>query len=171
MDKDENGFLFSINTVLAFQIQRTYYNNIHYVWCAEKYNHGIYQPPSSNPLTIAQTLIQDVCARDAHSEAILRNRRGLKRGAVVKREAGIIDEETERKIITIVDFADFEKFLPLLYIIPKAKVKSICKKVPVEDRAAYHSVEYLISHLPRSAFELIDLGRTLPASLIGENNL
>ena len=93
----ETMLLYSINTVLAFRIQRTYYDNIHFVWCTDKYDHGFWQPASSNPLSIAQTFIQDVYSRDQHSALIKQNRDGIKRGAMLKRKAGIIDEETDRK--------------------------------------------------------------------------
>lgn len=163
----EAMFLYSINTVLAFRIQRTYYNNIHFVWCTNKYDHGFWQPASSNPLSIAQMFIQDVYSRDQHSAVIKQNRDGLKRGAMLKRKEGIIDEETENEIISLVNAADFNQFLPLLYVIPFSNVSTLCESVPKQERASYDSVEYRIRNLKRSDFDLIDLGRTLPAILGG----
>lgn len=164
----EEMLLYSVNTVLAFRIQRTYYNNIHFVWCTNKYNHGLRQPASSNPLLIAQMFIQDVYSKDKHSAIIKQNREGLKRGAMFKRRDGAIDEETEAEIITLVNAAEFDQFLPLLYVIPYSTVSSLCELVPKREKASYDSIEYRIRNLPRNAFDLVDLGRTLPTILGGE---
>lgn len=160
--------LYSINTVLAFRIQCTYYDNIHFVWCTDKYDHGTRQPASSNPLSIAQSFIQDVYSKDKHSAIIRQNREGLKRGAMFKRKNGVIDEETESEIIALVNAAEFDQFLPLLYVIPYSGVSSLCECVPRREKASYNSIEYRIQNLPRSAFDLLDLGRTLPTILGGE---
>ncbi len=153
--------LFSVNTVLAFQIQRTYYDNIHYVWCTTNYDFGVKQPASSNPLTIAQNYFRDVFTKDRHSAIIAQNRSGIKRGAMEKRKIGVIDKETESKILTIVKKADYDSFLPLLYVIPYSNVKKMCVKAPQKEKAAPHSVEFLIRELPRNAFDLVDLRKTV----------
>ena len=85
-----------------------------------------------------------------------------------KRKNGVIDEETESEIIALVNAAEFDQFLPLLYVIPYSGVSSLCECVPRREKASYNSIEYRIQNLPRSAFDLLDLGRTLPTILGGE---
>lgn len=157
--------LYSINTEIAFRIQRTYYNNKHYVWCTNRYNHGISQPASSNPMSIATSFLRDIISRDNHSAIIKQNRDGLKRGAMLKRQSHIITEEQEAEIITLVNQADFDQFLPLLYVIPFEGVKTICEEVDSGRKAASHSVEYIIQELPRSSFEIVEIGKTVPIEI------
>lgn len=159
--------LYSINTTLAFQIQRTFYNNIHFVWCTAKYDRGWRQPASSNPLSIARCYLRDIYSGDNHSSIVMQNRQGLKRGAMVKRRMGIIDEVAESEIITMADMAPLSAFLPLLYIIPFAPVAALCEKVPEKRKASPDSIEYLISELPRNCFDIVDIGRTVPYDVNG----
>lgn len=165
---DNDAILYSVNTIAAYRVQSTYYNDMHYVWCSTKYDFGRFQPASSNPLTIAQMYLQDVFSQDRHSAIIKQNRNGIKRGAMFKRREGIIDEHAESEILKFIKCAGLEFFLPLLYVIPYAKVASICEPVPPHEKAAYHSIEYRIKNLPRNAFELVDLGRTVPTIFGGE---
>ena len=155
MDK----ILFPVNTVLAYRISSTHYNDCHFVWCSDKFDYGVCQPASSNPLTIAQRYLQDVYSKDEHSAIIRQNREGLKRGAALKRKSGIISRETEKKIIAVVDNADFKFFLPLLYVIPYNNVATICREATPEKKARADSTEYIIEMLPRHCFEVVNLGR------------
>ncbi len=55
----------------------------------------------------------------------------------------------------MVSTADYELFLPVLYIIDGRKVKSKCKEVPEADKASDNSVEYVIENLEENEFETI----------------
>lgn len=158
---NKRKILFSVNTVLAYRISSTYYNNLHFVWCSDKYDYGMLQPSSSNPLTIVQRYLQDVYSRDDHSAIIKQNKEGLIRGAAIKRANGVVTEEVEKKIITIVNNADFEFFMPLLYVIPYNNVATICQPVSAEKKARFDSTEYIIEMLPRQSFEVINIGKTV----------
>ena len=92
--------LYSTNTRLAHMIAKSYYADLHYVWCspfAGSFNaFDRIEPPSSSPLKIYRSLHDDVSGADLHSDKIRQNRNGLIRGASTKRQAGVIDEATER---------------------------------------------------------------------------
>lgn len=153
--------LFSVNTVLAYRIAKTYFKNVHFVWCAGKYEYDNTQPASSNPIKVVQRYFEDVVSQDEHSALIRQNREGIIRGAMEKRRAGVITEDEEKLIVAMVKRASFDSFLPLLYVIPSNSVSDICAEVPISKKASPPSVEYLIEELPRESFEIINISKTV----------
>ena len=153
--------LYSTNTRLAHMIAKSYYADLHYVWCspfAGSFNaFDRIEPPSSSPLKIYRSLHDDVSGADLHSDKIRQNRNGLIRGASTKRQAGVIDEATERGIVATVERAETSLFQPWLYIIPYAAIQGIVKPAPLEQRAHPFSEEYIIEELPRARFDIVEL--------------
>ena len=155
--------LYSSNTWLAFIIAERYYGGIHYVWCTPYCTADMLPknlsttPPTSTPLEIYRRLSDEVAAGDRHSSKIQENKVGILRGASAKRAEGVISEDQEKEINEIVVSAELKDFRPLLYVIRFDKVQPLLKLVPVKDRAHPMSVEYLITHLPSSCFDVISL--------------
>lgn len=156
--------LYSMNTWLAFKISELYYKDEHYVWCTPYFDprrsnyNGSAVPPSSSPLEMYVTLAAEVARGDRHSAKIKENRTGIRRGANVKRHAGIIDEDQERDIISIVRKAGHRDFRPLMYVIPYSLVVRKLREPPPEDKAHPLSAEYIIDRLPRRCFDIIEFG-------------
>lgn len=159
-----NLLFYSTNTQIAFYIAEQFYNSEHYVWCAPVYNPEKLEaydfrkkiPVSSSPHKIYKNLLDDVNSNDKHSSKIEQNRIGLKKGAAIMLEKGIIDENDFARILAIVDSAEVNEFTPLLYLIPANNVENKINTVNVEDAANPLSLEYQIYDLKRDEFEIIE---------------
>lgn len=154
---------FSVNTNLANHISARFYNGIHYVWCSPVFDpkalsktstrHQI--PASSSPKSIYEEFKRSSEDDDNHADCIVRNKAGIKSGALKKRAAGEITDEEHDRIIRMIDKAANNKFAPLLYIIPCHLVTGKVEPVPVEELANPLSEEYRIENLKESEFEII----------------
>jgi hypothetical protein len=159
-----NLIFYSTNTRIAYFITEQFYNSEHFVWCAPVYNPEKLEdydfrkkiPVSSSPFKIYKNLIDDVKSNDKHSVKIEQNRAGLKKGAAIMLDKGIIDENDFARILAIVDSAETNEFSPLLYLIPAGEVKDKIKTVKVEDAANPLSTEFQIFDLKRDEFEIIE---------------
>lgn len=155
--------LYSANAWLAYIIQQIYYNEEHYVWATDHlapkspwYDYTM--PASSCPRRIYRILAQAVSSGDLHCTKIQEIKVGILKGAAHKRGIGVINEEQEQEIASIVDAAQVSDFRPLVYLIPfTPEVAKIARKVSVRDRAHPLSVEYVIESLPRRYFHIIEL--------------
>jgi len=112
-------------------------------------------PPTAIPEAIYKTLLREIQNGDRHSSWIRANKVGILRGATRKKAAGVIDEDQEKEIISIVDQAQLADFRPLVFLIPAENVTHRLIKVPPSDRAHPMSIEYRIEDLPRNSFEII----------------
>lgn len=161
----ENLLFYSTNTKIAFFIAEQFYNSKHFVWCAPVYNPQKLDnydfrskiPVSSSPFKIYQQLYEDVISNDKHSSKIEQNRTGLKKGAAIMRQKGIIDDNDFARILSIIDNAEISEFTPLLYLIPKSLVEKKIKTVDIDSVANPLSCEYQIHDLTRKEFEIIEL--------------
>ena len=155
--------LYSANTWLSYIIAEKYYGGLHFIWCtpnAQTNNQihiDITTPPTSTPIEIFKGLQEEVKRGDKHSAKIKENKVGLLRGALIKKNLGIITEDQETEIQTIVEKAEIRDFRPLLYVLPHDKVAYLLKNVPIVDRAHPLSVEYVIEELPRNLFDVIEI--------------
>lgn len=154
---------YSCATWLSLQVNRLYYGNVHYVWCAPYFDprsplnpHNVV-PPTSSPKEIYWSLKKEVDEKDRHSAKIAQNKAGIRRGADINLKLGTIGADQHTEIMDIVGAAEISDFRPLLYIIPANPVESMLKRVPVKDRAALFSEEYIIESLPRTLFDAIEL--------------
>ena len=160
--KPNCSILFSVNTQLAYQINQNFYGK-HFVWCAPVFDCkkvdslSIYRniPPSSNPQTIYDRYKQDVEGGDLHSASITQNRAGLKNGAILMLNNGIIDTLDLARINKMIDCALIQSFLPIIYLIPMKDVDSRLKIVDVDKMANPLSVEYQIPDLKTHEFQTI----------------
>lgn len=82
---------------------------------------------------------------------------GILRGVAAKRAAGVISDDEQRDVVSMVDRASGRDFRPLLYVIPFDRVSGIVKPVPVAERAHPLSREYIIEALPRCNFDVLEL--------------
>ncbi len=157
--------LYSANTVLAFQISANYYQSEHFMWCSpylgpEDLRTDLANqtnPPSSIPLQIYHNYDTACRSNDKHSPLITQNRLGLKNGAMVKLNAGIIDQRQHDAIVAMADEADVAEFRPFLYIVPFHKAKKFARQVPCTSTASVLSVEYILEKLPRRLFDAVRL--------------
>ena len=154
LDVDKNPFLYSIGTQLAYKIAKRYYHNIHYVWCTTHFN-SENQPPTSNPATICKRYLEQITTGDRHTKEIENNVAGILKGAKAKRDSGIITSKAYNEIRHIVSVAEYESFIPVLYIVDSRKVKGKCLEVKTRDEASDGAVEYKIPNLVEGEFEII----------------
>ena len=144
---------------------------MHYVWCAPFFDYNKESaltprvPYTSNPIDVFRSLRKDILIYDNHKERneIHRNVIGLLRGANIMYSSGKISkedyDELQHKIVLCQKDENFrEYFRPLIYVIPYALNQTIIKKVPCDKAALTLSSEYIIKSLPRSNFNIIDLG-------------
>lgn len=150
----KESILYSAGTVLAYKIAKRYYKNTHFVWCTNRF-HSVNQPPTSDPQTICNTYLRHALSGDRHSHAITDNIAGILRGADAKLHDGVIDKKTYDLICQMVICADYEGFLPVLFIIDAKKVGNRCKTVDSAECANDESVEYNITDLSGDEFEII----------------
>lgn len=157
-----NLFLYSTNTELSYRLSRDFYNGRFFVWCSpvfeppqDKLNKYNRIPPSSSPFHIYMDLKKAVESQDLHSDKIKNNKTGLKKGALISFENGVIDEQELVKINYIIDNASIQDFKPILYIIDRKSVEEKLEIVPVHEMANPLSCEYRIAELKESEFETI----------------
>jgi hypothetical protein len=156
--------LYSTYTWLAFTINQQYYGGDHYVWCTPHFEPGSpflsspsAVPPTSSPKMIYTSLFEEVTAGDRHSAKVAQNRLGIQRGADVQFRKGTISTAVRDEILSIVDAAEVRDFRPLLFVIPFAPVASLLVQVPIKARAHPLAEEYILSNLPRAAFDVLEI--------------
>ena len=160
-----NLLFYSTNTKIAFFISEQFYNSIHFVWCSpvydpqklNKYDYRSKIPVSSSPYRIYKQLLDDVKTGDKHSTKIEQNKTGLKKGAAIMRQKEIIDDIDFARILSIIDSAELNEFVPILYLIPESLVFEKIKSVEIESIANPLSSEFQIQELLRNEFEIIEL--------------
>lgn len=154
---------YSCCTWLSYQINRLYYNNVHYIWCApyfdpqSRLNPDNNVPPTSSPKEIYWNLKKEVESGDRHSAKVAQNRIGIQKGADHKLRSGIITNEQHTEITEMIAAAELHHFRPVLYIIPAEPIQKIIHPVPIKDRAHILSEEYIIEQLPRALFDAVEL--------------
>lgn len=154
--------LYSVNTWLAYMIAERFYRGEHYVWCTPYFDsrqistRTIPIPPTSSPAEIYQNLYAEVGRGDRHSSKIKENRIGILRGAVIKKDQGIINDKDAKDIAAILDCAETRDFRPLIYVMPYGVAKACLAEVPVAEKAHPLSVEYIVDRLPHDEFDVIE---------------
>ena len=156
-------YLFSANTLLAYEISQRYYNGLHYAWCAPKFGSkpigsgGYSNPPSSRPHTRYWLLEESVQGADLHGFLIQNQRLGIQRGANLKYEAGVISLSKRDEIVQVVLDSPLGNFKPLMYIMIFEEVEHLISPPTLERYANPLSEEYIITELPGDLFEIITL--------------
>lgn len=89
---DKTPLLYSVGTKLAYRINKRYYKDVHYVWCADSFNSKD-QPPTSNPYTIIKRYLEQISSGDRHTKEIDNNVAGILKGAKAKLDAGVITKK------------------------------------------------------------------------------
>lgn len=156
--------LYSANTWLAYSIAERFYGGIHYAWCSPVYDGTtapahVNIPPSSSPAEIYRVFAEDSRRGEWHSDAITRNRAGIKGGAQAKLEAGAIHEGAYLRITQILDRSTPRDYRPVLFVMPFDRVADAAQEVSVGDLAHPLSLEYKIERLPRESFDMVQLRR------------
>src|ERR1700735_4847362 len=98
--------LYSTMTTLAYNINKNYYKDRHYMWCTPYFGTNYYSPhftvpPSSSPIEIYNTLRKEIDGSDLHSYKIKLNRKGIRKGADTMLSTGKISREDYDEIIAI----------------------------------------------------------------------
>ncbi|WP_187505878.1 hypothetical protein [Pantoea agglomerans] len=155
--------LYSTMTTLAYNVNKKYYGDKHYMWCTPYFGSDFESPhftvpPSSSPLEIYKILKNEVDGSDHHNTKIELNRRGIRKGASIMLTLGKIDQETHDEIVYISKKTKDQLFRPLLCVISRLDAVPFYKKVDVKNRANPLSHEYILSDLPQSAFDIIRIG-------------
>lgn len=156
LDPEKTPFLFSVGTQLAYEINKNYYGNIHYVWCTTKY-HDISQPITSDPQCICKGYIDQIITKDRHANNIENNIKGILKGVDAKINDNVITLRQQNIIMTLLSESKFSDYYPVIYIINTKDIVNRCHEVPENLRANPDSVEYLIYDLKDSECEIIFL--------------
>ncbi len=159
----QHPILYSAMSTLAYNINKKYYGDKHYLWCTPYFGSDFQSPhftvpPSSSPLEIYNTLKNEVEGADLHNTKIKLNRRGIRKGANTMLKLNKITQEAHDEIVTISKRAKDQQFMPLLCVISRLEAVPFYRKVDVKDRANPMSHEYIVSDLPQSAFDIIRIG-------------
>jgi hypothetical protein len=163
LENISHPILYSAMTTLAYNINKKYYGDKHYMWCTPYFGSD-YQsphftvPPSSSPLEIYNTLKREIDGSDFHETKIKLNRKGIRKGADIMLKLGNISVDEHKEIIAITKMAKNEQFRPLLCIIARIEAVPYYQKVDIKDRANPLSHEYILSNLPQTAFDIIKIG-------------
>lgn len=152
--------LYSTMSTLAYNINRSFYGGVHYLWCTPYFgsNYDLPEfsvPPSSSPLEIYRLMEREIDGADLHATKLKLNRVGIKRGADKMFSLDRISEDTRMEIQAICDLATPNQFRPLLCVIPRLEAVPFFQKVDVKDRANPLSHEYILRDLPRASFDII----------------
>jgi len=154
--------LYSTQPLLAVRINRDFYANKHYVYCAPFFNdrtRGVAQPPqpsSSNPFVLWRDFGEAVRRNDPQAAVVKINRLGLKAGVVAKLTQGVIDRPTASHIDAIIDSAGAIYFQPLVLVIPVSLVEAVVERVPLVAKPNPLSEEFLVRELPGDCFEILE---------------
>ena len=155
--------LYSTNAWITWHIKKTFYDDVHYVWCSEYFDpqaQGVDHaasliPVSSSPAEIYRRLEADIKSEDTHSESISRIRSSMTAAATRWLNDSKISQESYEEIISLLEISGFKDFRPMIYVIPKSAVKADqIEAVPPEERAGA-GPEYRIATLQGSEFDLI----------------
>lgn len=164
MPNSSQLILYSTATRLAFNINVRFYGGDHWVWCSPYFaplSGPLYtNPPSSSPSEIYRDLWRATESGDLHNTKIKDNKAGILKGAVAKRQAGVIQDQEFQEINDIVAAAIIQDFSPVLYIIPFDRVANLASRVPIGKLAHPLSVEYIIETLPSTCFHVIQFPNT-----------
>jgi len=148
---------YGVCTKLAFEINENYYGGKHFGWFAP-YFHEPSAPPSSNPHDIYYRFEEDSRRMDEHSTIIKENRSGIIRGANFMLKNSTISSSTFNDITRLAKRADFQKFQPILMIVPLTPtIQTKLTQVPLSSRAGSHSMEYQIAGIDKTEFQAIRL--------------
>lgn len=167
-DKKTPLFLFSQSTKLANFIDETYYNNEHYVWCSE-FIHDTNQPPTSDPISRCNRLLQIIKTGDRHAFEIDDHKCKILVGAKAKLKSKVISKEDHKSICTYMsslNFTGYKAFMPIIYIIDYNKVKDRCEYVNRSDKASDSSSEILITDLKPEEYSIIDMEDLLSGVIV-----
>ena len=157
------ALLFSANPYLKYFIQKAYRSDVHYVWCGEafdsrtlaRYEPGKLVPPSSNPADIYRRLLDDCARSDGHSGLITGWRASFTALALEWHANAEITSDIRDEILVLAKSSDYSLWRPLLYVIPRDRVASRLKRVPIERRAGLGE-EYIIEDLKSSEFDILE---------------
>jgi hypothetical protein len=159
----KNPVLYSTMTLAAYNINSTYYDNKHYMWCTPYFGSNYTSPhftvpPSSSPLEIYTTLSKEIIGGDLHGGKIKLNRLGIRKGADHMLKMGRITKAAWEEIIVISKKAPVQQFQPLLCVIPRIEAVPFAHKVAIKDKANPLAHEFIVADLPQSAFDIIRIG-------------
>ncbi|MDR3669029.1 MAG: hypothetical protein P4L35_19540 [Ignavibacteriaceae bacterium] len=149
---------------LKFFIQKTYFNDRHYVWCSECFDNnlsaphtlGLFVPPSSNPADIYKVLKEACRKRDTHDSKIIQQRASLIKIATEKHLNGEITDIQRDEAIFMTENCEFTLWKPVIYLIPNSLNPLRIQAVPIKKRASF-GPEYIIADLVQDEFDLIEV--------------
>lgn len=161
MSYDSHKLMFSTNTLLGYLIAEKYYNQVHYAWFTTQFDLGTLQPASSNPRAICNEILNAIASDDHNSEKLERIRAGIQRGAYQKMKAGIINEQQELEIRSLVQRTKNELYLlmPVVYVSHWSMLNDYAEEA--KEKASSASIEFICRELPREAFDIIEMQELL----------
>ncbi|RYG56171.1 MAG: hypothetical protein EON56_04565 [Alphaproteobacteria bacterium] len=163
LEKIDRPVLYSAMTTLAYNINKQFYGDLHYMWCTPYFGSDFTSPvftvpKSSSPLEIYNELKKAVDSGDLHDTLIEAKRLGARRGADVMEKRGKITAEQAQEIRTICKIAPRDQFKPLLCVLPRKDALPYNQVVDVKSKAHPLSQEYVVADVPQTAFDVIRIG-------------
>lgn len=153
--------IYSTQSYLAYYINKHYYNDVHYCYCAKYFNDKQLsgnlhpQPASSSPVCIWRGLREALDTNDVHQQHVQVNISGLKRGVVEMLAKNVIDNQTAALLNAIIDKSPVQLFQPLLFVVPVEPNAGRIQRVPLHHKAMVLSDEYVVHELPGSQVEVL----------------
>lgn len=149
--------------MVAYNVNRMYYGNVHYMWCTPYFSSDYESPhytvpPTSSPFEIYRQYAEEVKSGDQHGYKIKQNRIAISKGARAMHARGVIGEDTMKKIIEIARKTPSVQFRPLMCVISRLEAVPHYREVAISQKANPLSHEYIVADLPQSAFDVISVG-------------
>jgi len=159
----KHPILYSAMTMVAYNVNRRFYGDLHYMWCTPYFGSDYDSPhftvpPSSSPLEVYNTFKKEIDGADLHETKIKLNRLGIRKGAQVMKARGKINDDQYAQIIEISKRTLPQQFKPLLCVISRLEAVPYYQKIDIKKKANPMSHEYIVADLPQSAFDVIRIG-------------
>lgn len=157
MKQPRNKILYLFSTVMkiSYNIEKNYYDNIHFAWCSPELD-MLGQPGTSNPLSIAKRYLKAAHTGDSHEEFYEAKFAKMLAIAQARKNNNKITSYQFDCICKKIAAASYADVVPILLIIDWNKVKKRVHKETV-CRASLYSIEYIIDDLREDEFRAIDI--------------
>jgi hypothetical protein len=148
------NYYYSTQPLLAWCLNRHFYDGLHYVYVAPFYPYRLPNPKSSNPLEIYRDLYHPWRDRDEYDKTMTQVRLGLRKGVQAHQRGGLLDAYRADELARICDTIDIKFFFPIVYRVDiDALDPARLRKAGSGLSAA--SVEYLVSDLRDGEFDVL----------------
>lgn len=151
------NYFYSTQTLLAWCLNRHFYQGQHRVYVAPFYPYRLPNPRSSNPLEIYRDLYQPWRDRDEYDKTLAQVRLNLRNGVRAQEQRGVVDAYLAGELRRVCDTIDIKFFYPIVYRVDIDGIDPSRLKRAGSGLVAA-SVEYLIPDLQDNEFDVLFYG-------------